>query len=172
MDVSGGSGVVVGTEAVLHRVDRADVVAFLEFDREILAPRYRAAEQALALVVRAARLVGDRGSGGRILLQTFLPDHEVVRAAVAGDPSIVADVERRRRSDLGFPPFGALAEVSGRGSGAFVQSLPTHDGILVAGGDERYVVKADSWERLGRVLSAGVRPTGSRLRIAVDPPRL
>ena len=52
------AGVYVGTEAVLHRVDRADTVAFLDFDREVLAPRYRAAEQAFALLVRAARLVG------------------------------------------------------------------------------------------------------------------
>ncbi|MEZ5168309.1 MAG: hypothetical protein R2695_18215 [Acidimicrobiales bacterium] len=37
---------LIGTEAVLHRIDRADVVAFLEFDQELLAPRQRAAEQA------------------------------------------------------------------------------------------------------------------------------
>ena len=36
----------------------ADAVAFLDFDQELLAPRYRAAEQALALLARAARLVG------------------------------------------------------------------------------------------------------------------
>ncbi|MFZ9042056.1 MAG: hypothetical protein ACO225_10300 [Ilumatobacteraceae bacterium] len=167
-----GHRVVVGTEAVLHRIDRADVVAFLEFDRELLAPRYRAAEQALALVVRAARLVGDRTGGGRILLQTFLPEHEVVRAASAGDPDIVVDVDRRRRDELGFPPFGALAEVAGRGSEAFVRSLPVESGVVVAGDDDRYVIKAASWERLGAVLAAGVRPSGSRLRIAVDPPRL
>src|SRR5690606_15914420 len=38
--------VVVGTEATLHQLDRADVVAFLDADQELLAPRYRAAEQA------------------------------------------------------------------------------------------------------------------------------
>ena len=39
--------VFVGTEAVLHRVRNVDVVAFLDFDAELLAPRYRAAEQAM-----------------------------------------------------------------------------------------------------------------------------
>ena len=39
---------------------RADVVAFLDLDAELLAPRYRAAEQAMTLLVRAARLVGGR----------------------------------------------------------------------------------------------------------------
>ena len=41
-----GADIHVGTEAVLHRVDDADVVVFLEFDSEMLAPRFRAAEHA------------------------------------------------------------------------------------------------------------------------------
>ena len=52
--------VVVGTEAALHRAGRADAVAFLDFDQSLTAPRYRAAEQAMALLVLAARLVGGR----------------------------------------------------------------------------------------------------------------
>ena len=44
----------VGTEAALHRVIDADAVAFLDFDQELLAPRYRAAEEAFALLARAA----------------------------------------------------------------------------------------------------------------------
>src|SRR5438034_1556946 len=55
--------VVVGTEAVLHRVPRADVVAFLDFDQELLAPRYRAGEEAVALLARAGRVVGGRDAG-------------------------------------------------------------------------------------------------------------
>ena len=77
-----GASIYVGTEAVLHRVERADTVAFLDFDRELLAPRFRAGEQAMALLARAARLVGPRRRGGRILVQTFMPEHPVIRAAV------------------------------------------------------------------------------------------
>ena len=40
---------------MLHQVPSADVVAFLDLDHELLAPRFRAAEQALALLARAAR---------------------------------------------------------------------------------------------------------------------
>ncbi|MFN5604510.1 MAG: hypothetical protein ACK49V_08165 [Actinomycetes bacterium] len=54
--------VFVGTEAVLHRVRRIDVVAFLDFDSELLAPRYRAAEQAMALY----EAKGDRISRERL----------------------------------------------------------------------------------------------------------
>jgi primosomal protein N' (replication factor Y) len=165
------AGVYVGTEAVLHRVERADTVAFLDFDREVLAPRYRAGEQAFALLVRAARLVGPRGSGGRILVQTFEPRHEVIRAALLADPGMVAAHERERREMLGLPPFGAYAEVSGTGSDEFVDSVPAVDGVVIVGGDGEYVARADDWMVLGRALSAGTRPPGSRLRIAVDPPR-
>jgi hypothetical protein len=101
----------VGTEAVLHQVGQADVVAFLDLDQELLAPRYRAAEEALGLVARAARLVGGRRDGGRVLLQTRTPDHEVCRAALLGDPTRVSEAEDERRALLGFPPHRALAEV-------------------------------------------------------------
>jgi primosomal protein N' (replication factor Y) (superfamily II helicase) len=165
------AGVYVGTEAALHRVDRADTVAFLDFDRELLAPRYRAAEQAMALLVRAARLVGPRDRGGRILVQTFLPRHDVVQAALLADPGRIVDGERERRRLLGLPPYGAYAEISGAGSDEFVASLDTGTEVTVAGGDQQYVARAADWMELGRVLSSGERPSGSRMRIAVDPPR-
>ena len=95
---------------------RADVVAFLDIDAELLAPRYRAAEQAMALLVRGARLVGGRRHGGRLLVQTFLPRHEVVQAALLADPGRLVEPERARRRLLGLPPFAALAAISGAGS--------------------------------------------------------
>ena len=76
----------VGTEAVLHRVTEADAVAFLDFDQELLAPRYRAVEEALALLARAARLVGGRRPGARVLVQTRVPNHEVLDAALTPIP--------------------------------------------------------------------------------------
>ncbi len=101
------AGVYVGTEAVLHRVTRADVVAFLDIDVELLAPRYRASEQALALLVRGARLVGPRAEcpEGRLLVQTYLPRHEVIQAALLADPGRLAEAETARRRELDLPPF-------------------------------------------------------------------
>jgi primosomal protein N' (replication factor Y) len=161
------AGVYVGTEAVLHRVAAADVVAFLDFDREILAPRYRAGEQAMALLARAARLMGPRARGGRIVVQTFLPGHHVIRAAQLADPGRLAEHEAGGRRVLGLPPYRALAAVSGAGSDEYVAGL---HGAEVAGSDGRYVIRADDWMELGRALLDAPRPRGSRLRIAVDPP--
>ncbi|MDA3040593.1 MAG: hypothetical protein O3C27_13900, partial [Actinomycetota bacterium] len=43
LDIVERHRIIVGTEAVLHRVNRADLVVFLDFDQELLAPRFRAA---------------------------------------------------------------------------------------------------------------------------------
>jgi primosomal protein N' (replication factor Y) (superfamily II helicase) len=164
--------VVVGTEAVLHRVGSADVVAFLDIDRELLAPRYRAWEETLALLVRAARIVGPRARGGRIVLQTFIPDHELLRAAVLADPGRAIEAELERRRQLALPPFSALAEVAGPGAPAFVASLHRAAGIDVGGGPDRFLVRAADADALTTALRQGVRTKGDRLRIAVDPPRI
>jgi primosomal protein N' (replication factor Y) (superfamily II helicase) len=167
-----GTRVVVGTEAGLHQVRRADVVAFLDVDQELLAPRYRAAEQALGLLARAARLVGGKERGGRLVIQTFLPRHEVVQAALHGDPARVAGAESRRRELLRFPPATALAEVSGPAAEAFVAALGSPLGVEVLGpADGRWLVRASDHAVLCDALAATERPPG-RLRVAVDPPRI
>lgn len=164
--------VFVGTEAVLHRVRRIDVVAFLDFDSELLAPRYRAGEQALGLLARAARLVGNRRGGGRLLVQTTLPDHEVVRAAVEGNPGIVAAVEVERRRLLRFPPESAMAIIEGDGAVEFAAGLSGASQIDVVRHRDRWLVRAPDADCLAECLAASGRPTGARLRIEVDPPRI
>jgi primosomal protein N' (replication factor Y) len=166
------AGVYVGTEAVLHQVRDADLVAFLDFDQELLAPRYRAGEEALALLVRAARLVGGREGGGRILVQTRLPRHEVVAAALHADPARVSSADAARRSELGFPPAVAMAEISGQAAAAFIESLGAPMGLdLLGPRDGRWLVRAPDHETLCDALAATPRPSG-RLRIEVDPLRV
>ncbi len=163
--------VVVGTEAVLHLGRPFDVVAFLEFDQELLAPRFRAREQALALIARAARITGPRTTGGRILLQTRLPDDPAVMAALRADPALLARSERDRRQELGLPPYGAMAVVSGPVAGEFMARLGTPLGVRIApdpGG--QFFLRAPDYKTLCAALAAVERPPG-RLRIDVDPIR-
>ena len=178
--------VLVGTEAVLHRVDpeRAGtgLVAFLEFDQELLAARYRAAEQALWLLVRAARVVGGRRASGRVLVQTRAPDHDVIEAAHAADPTIVADAERARRRVLGFPPFGGLAELSGASDAVDLACalLRAVEGVRVlgpvaVGAASHALVQTASSDALSDAFAgidlAPARERG-RLRVDVDPLRV
>jgi primosomal protein N' (replication factor Y) len=166
------AAVIVGTEAVLHRVTRADVVAFLDFDQELLAPRYRAGEEAFALLARAARLVGGRRDGGRLVAQTRMPNHEVLDAAVHADPGRFALIESARRAALRFPPEAALAEISGEAAMPFVDALGA-DGVDVMGPSSagRWLARAADHRHLCDRLAAVPRPSG-RLRIAVDPLRV
>ena len=163
--------ILVGTEAVLHRVAAARAVAFLDFDQELLAPRYRAAEAALGMLARAARLVGGRAGGGRLMVQTRMPGHEVIDAALHADPSRLAVVEAARRAALRFPPDTAVAAVSGQGAPAFVAALPPASGLEVLGpADGRWLLRAPGHRTLCDALAATPRPAG-RLRIEVDPLR-
>ena len=68
-------------------------MAFLDFDQELLAPRYRAGEEAMSLLIQAARLVGRREKGGRVVIQTRIPQHPVLQAAVNADPGSLARSE-------------------------------------------------------------------------------
>ncbi len=164
--------VAIGTEAVLHRIDRADVVVFLDFDQELLAVRQRAAEQAMAMISQAARLVGGRGSGGRVVVQTRQPEHEVILAAGRGDPSLVAVAERDRRRPLRLPPYGAQVSISGEGAAALIDSFGTVEGVQVRGPlDDRWLLRAESHTPILDRLAEIERPA-ARVRIDVDPLRV
>jgi primosomal protein N' (replication factor Y) len=172
--------VVVGTEAALHRVPDATAVAFLEFDSELLAPRFRAAEQALALLARAARLVattggvptGDRAPG-RVVVQTRQPRHPALVAAVSADPGVLSTAEAEVRRALGLPPFSALAVVSGAAAEVYGPALrdAAPDGVEVSGpADGVWSVRAPGHNQLCDLLAGVARPPG-RLRVEVDPVR-
>jgi primosomal protein N' (replication factor Y) (superfamily II helicase) len=174
---SPGSGdhLVVGTEAALHRVGRADVVAFLDFDQHLLASRFAAGEEALALLARAARVVGGREAGGRVLVQTRQPEHAALAAAVHADPSRLTDGERELRAGLELPPFAALATVGGPAAQELVAALVGIDGRGEVEGlsvssltDEKWLVKAPDHRTLCDALAAVPRPAG-RVRVEVDP---
>ncbi len=165
--------VYVGTEAVLRQVRGADVVVFVDIDGELFAPRYRANEQAMALLSLAARLVGARSGGGRIIVQTRHPRHAVFDAVLHSDPGRLVAGERLQRAALGFPPSSALAEVSGVGAPGFCNAVRlVTDRVDVLGPTNgRYLLRATDHTHLSRVLAAVERPAG-RLRVEVDPLRV
>ncbi|MHB1138643.1 MAG: hypothetical protein ACYC2O_06765, partial [Microthrixaceae bacterium] len=164
--------VVVGTEAALHRVDDVGLVAFLDLDQELLAPRYRSAEEALALLMLASRRVGGRTRDGNVVVQTRRPDHEVVTAALHADPRVVSQVDAGRRQLLGFPPAATIASVGGEAAAAYVERLGRPDGVSVHESAEgQWLLRARAPGLLQDQLAAIERPPG-RLRLQVDPVRL
>ncbi len=179
------AAVLVGTEAVLHRREirrrKPTLVAFIDFDSELYAARYRANEQALWLVVRAAHVLSGRPrSSSRVLIQTHDPDHEVVRVVCGGDHAefVANELSRRRLYDL--PPFAAIAEVRGeevalKECALQLAAVSVTDPELRFDRDpERLLVHARDAVALAAALSISVaagRALG-KLRVSVDPPRL
>jgi primosomal protein N' (replication factor Y) len=114
-------------------------------------------------------------------VQTRLPEHEVVAAARHADPALVAAAERPRREELGYPPFGALAEVKGEAPAvrALVDGLGELDDLVVfgptsSGAGLQALVRAPTVPMLCdalALLAPAARGEG-RLRVAVDPPRV
>ena len=169
--------VFVGTEAVLHRVQNADTVVFLDIDSELLAPRYRANEIVATLVVHAARLVGRSTQSPRILLQTHTPDNAFLIGLKIGDLTQYFVSDEARRSLLKFPPFGSIAQVSGKGTKAFLdslnESLEFSAVVQTMNKDtENGLIRAENWQQLSDVLLSAKRPAKSRLTFHVDPPRV
>ena len=180
--------VLIGTEAVLHRVRRAAAVAFLDIDLHLLAPRLSATEETLALCVRAARLVAARGTGApwaRLQAQTRVPDHPLLQAVALGDPTPVLADEVAIRRTSALPPFSALALVSGALAPAYAEALRLEiegpqgdDGkegdlvTLAPLGDDRFLLRAGSHPPLCDLLGRTPRPPGRGLRVEVDPATL
>ena len=177
--------VLIGTEAVLHRVRRAAAVAFLDIDLHLLAPRLSATEETLALFVRAARLVGARGAGApwaRLQAQTRVPEHPLLQAVALGDPTAVLAEEVAIRRTSALPPFSALALVSGALAPAYAEALrghgsrraPTRQRPAGPSRCRRSATTASSCgptrhDPLCDLLARTPRPPGRGLRVEVDP---
>jgi primosomal protein N' (replication factor Y) len=162
------AALLVGTEAVLHRSAAASLVVFLDFDHELLAPRYRAGEQALALLALASRLVGGRRRDGRVVVRTRLGDHEVLESAVHADPSRLEAVEEPRRAMLRLPPTTALALLSGEGSAELAARLGGGGAVEVGGlAPDRFLIRAGTPDGLAEALAgAGHRQGATRVEVA------
>ncbi len=162
------AAVLVGTEAVLHRVGRAALVVFLDIDVDLAAARLSAGERTLALLARAGRLVGARPAG-RVIVQTRSPDHEVLRAARAGDPTLFSEPELERRRALGLPPWRAVAALSGPGAHDLAASVRDAGIEVVEPEPGRVLLRAPTADLLASALWEA-RSTEADVRVALDPP--
>jgi primosomal protein N' (replication factor Y) len=148
----------------------------LEFDQELLAPRYRAAEAALTLLARASRVVG--GRAGQVVVQTSMPDHEVLRAAMLAEPALVSESEHARREMLGFPPARSMVVVGGEHAGEYVREIEAvlaaegvADAEVVERSPSQWLIRSSQRAAVLNAIASVKRPPG-RMRVQVDPMRL
>jgi primosomal protein N' (replication factor Y) len=169
-EIPEGARVVVGTEAVLSRVRRAELVCFADLDDYLCAPRAHGGLEALRAIGLAGRLVGARGGAepGHVLVQTRQPDHAAVVAAVRGDPGALVASEQEVAAALSLPPHVAVAALRGQGAASLAASLLAH-GVGVTEDRGAFLAVAASHRELCDALAAVPRPTAS-VRVEVDPP--
>ena len=147
-------------------------MAFLDFDAELLAPRFRADEQAFALLARGRPPARGRArTAGALLVQTRLPHHEVLEAVLHADPA---------GCGAGAGPAGASStarrpapwpacRVPAPGAGDRAPDGPAWRASGPA--DGRYLVGRPTRPTLADALAAAPRPA-ARVRVEVDPPRV
>jgi primosomal protein N' (replication factor Y) (superfamily II helicase) len=113
--------VLIGTQVVAkgHHFPLLTLVGVVDADLGLEGGDLRAAERSFQLLHQVAGRAGRAEQPGLVYLQTYHPEHEVMRALVADDRDRFLALEARSRREQGWPPFGRLA--------AMILSAPDED---------------------------------------------
>ncbi len=105
--------VLIGTQMVAlgHDYPGVRLVGLVAADLGLHLPDFRAAERTFQLLTQAAGRAGRGHVPGRVIVQTFVPDHYAIRPVRDHDYEAFYREELRHRASLGYPPFGRLLHV-------------------------------------------------------------
>jgi len=109
----GKTQILVGTQLVAKGLDFANVglVGIISADVTLNIPDFRSAERTFQLVTQAAGRAGRGDETGRVVIQTYSPDHYAVIAAAHQDYEEFYQQELAMRRQLGYPPFCDLYQL-------------------------------------------------------------
>ncbi|HEV2969879.1 MAG TPA: primosomal protein N' [Pirellulales bacterium] len=109
--------ILLGTQMIAKGLDfpRVTLVGVINADTALHLPDFRAAERTFQLVTQVAGRTGRGEHGGRVLVQTFSPDHPAIRAAVRHDYPMFARQELPIREALLYPPYSEMVRIIVRG---------------------------------------------------------
>ncbi len=105
--------IMIGTQMIVKGHDFPDVtlMGILMADLSLNVPDFRSAEKTFQLLTQAAGRAGRADREGKVLIQTYAPDHYAVRCAAAQDYDAFYEQEMNFRSVCGYPPSGSLVAV-------------------------------------------------------------
>ncbi len=103
--------ILVGTQMLAkgHNFPKLTLVGILNADQGLRIPDFRAAERTFQLLTQVAGRAGRAQRPGRVILQTYSPDHPAIAFAIRQDFEGFAEQELKYREALAYPPFTALA---------------------------------------------------------------
>jgi primosomal protein N' (replication factor Y) len=193
---AGGIDLLVGTQVAAkgHHFPLLTLVGVVDADLGLAGGDLRAAERTFQLMSQVAGRAGRAAHAGRVLLQTYQPDAEVMAALAVGAAERFYAVEADARRTAGMPPFGKLVAivVSGpeaaraeRHAALLAAGFPRQDNLILLGpapaplallrGRHRHrlLLKAprtvNVQSLLRKWLGAVPPPAGVRVQIDVDP---
>jgi primosomal protein N' (replication factor Y) len=194
----GEADIIIGTQLVAkgHNFPKLTLVGVIDADLGLQGSDLRAAERTFQLMRQVAGRAGRGETKGVALLQTFQPEHAVIRAILSGDEEGFWQAEAAEREQAGVPPYGRMVGIvlSGPDVGAVFDlgnQMARNDGALRRVGAQVYgpapapiarvrgrhrvrlLVKAPKGVALQAALSEWVRPLrlkgDLRLQIDIDP---
>ncbi len=109
--------ILLGTQMIAKGLDFPNVllVGVINADTALHFPDFRAAERTFQLVTQVAGRTGRGERGGRVLVQTFSPEHPAIQAASQHDYETFAKQELEQRKKYSYPPYGRVARIIIRG---------------------------------------------------------
>jgi len=138
----GECDIVIGTQLVAkgHNFGRLSLVGVIDADIGLTSGDPRAAEKTFQLLQQVTGRAGRFETAGRAYVQTWQPEHPVMRALLSGDCERFYEEETNQRRRAGLPPFGRLAalivsakdsasaEIFARALARAAYTLPPSDG--------------------------------------------
>ena len=115
---AGGADIIIGTQLVAkgHNFPKLTLVGVIDADLGLQGSDLRAAERTFQLMRQVAGRAGRAEAPGTALLQTFQPEHPVIRAILAGDEEGFWRADAAEREAAGVPPYGRMAGIILSGS--------------------------------------------------------
>lgn len=106
--------VLVGTQMVSKGLDFAHVglVGVLSADRMLNFPDFRSFERAFQMLTQVAGRAGRSGKRGKVILQTYNPDHWVLTKVMANDYDGLVQQELIERKNYKYPPYDRLIRLT------------------------------------------------------------
>jgi primosomal protein N' (replication factor Y) len=109
----GALDILVGTQMLAkgHDFQRVTLVGVISADSSLSLPDFRAAERTFQLLTQVAGRAGRGELKGRVLIQTFYPEHYAIQDAVKQDYASFFEREMHFRRMMAYPPFTSLANM-------------------------------------------------------------
>jgi primosomal protein N' (replication factor Y) len=109
----GEADIIIGTQLVAkgHNFPLLTLVGVIDADLGLQGSDLRAAERTFQLMRQVAGRAGRADRPGTALLQTYQPEHPVIRAILSGDEEGFWRAEAAEREAAGVPPFGRMAGI-------------------------------------------------------------